>query len=297
MNDLISEVEQLPHFDDNAISIAKRQYFQEGDENIADMFRRVARWIASPEEDENKSAYEELFFELMLNKRFCPGGRVLAGANTSHGNVLNCFVQDGSPEEEGTNAWVMQLATKLALVTKVGGGNGLCLDPLKPKQVFTGKYGQLYLTISPSHPDYAKVQTGTYMDLVRGKYITKGYRFAAFVEHEDVSHLPKAKKVEDSVESIWQVAKEIVYELLKGQDILLDVTSLRPEGTPVKGSGGSSSGPSSFAVEVFDNFGYWASLGGAEYTGPVATLRYVFAPTLRVIRQGGKIKLPPYLGN
>ncbi len=45
--------------------------------------------------------------------------------------------------------------------------------------------------------------------------------------------------------------------------------------------------PSSFAVEVFDNFAYWASLGGADYAGPVATLRYIFAPTLRVIRQGG----------
>ena len=79
----------------------------------------------------------------------------------------------------------------------------------------------------------------------------------------------------------------MVYELLDGQDVLLDITLLRPEGIPVKGSGGNSSGPSSFAVEVFDNFGYWASLGGAEYAGPVATLRYVFAPTLRVIRQGG----------
>ena len=288
MSSLVAdELKQSSCFDDNALSIAKRQYFQESDENIASMFRRVARWVASPETDENKSAYEELFFELMLNKRFCPGGRVLAGADTSHGNVLNCFVQDGSPKEEATNAWVMQLATKLALVTKVGGGNGLCLDPIKPKRTFMGKCGQLYLTISPSHPDYAKVQTGTYMDLVRGKYVTKGYRFATFVEHDDVLHLPKARPVGDSVENIWHTAKEVVYKLLDGQDILLDITALRSEGTPVKGSGGNSSGPSSFAVEVFDNFGYWASLGGAEYAGPIATLRYIFAPTLRVIRQGG----------
>ena len=182
MSDLVTnELKQLSHFDDNAVSIAKRQYFQEDDENIVGMFRRVAHWVASPEKtDENQAVYEKLFFELMFNKRFCPGGRVLAGANTSHGNVLNCFVQDGSPKEEATNAWVMQLATKLALVTKVGGGNGLCLDPISPKHTFKGKCGQLYLTILPSHPDYAKVQTGTYMDLVRGKYVTKGYRFAHF---------------------------------------------------------------------------------------------------------------------
>jgi ribonucleoside-diphosphate reductase alpha chain len=75
--------------------------------------------------------------------------------------------------------------------------------------------------------------------------------------------------------------------LLKGKNVLLDLSELRPEGSVVRGSGGTSSGPASFAVEIFDSFAYWASLGGAEYAGPVATLRYVFAPTLRVIRQGG----------
>jgi len=223
----------------------------------------------------------------MASKRFCPGGRVLAGAATSHGNVLNCFVQDGSPEALGTDAWVVRLATKLALVTKVGGGNGLCLDPIKPKRPYTQKVGQLYLSISPAHPDYAKVKTGTYMDLVHGKYVSKGYRFAKFLEQDEVPTALPTLEVGDSVESIWQSAGEAIFRLLEGEDVLLDLSSLRAEGTPVKGSGGSSSGPSSFAVEVFDNFALWASLGGAAYAGPVATLRYIFAPTLRVIRQGG----------
>src|SRR5699024_9564479 len=91
----------------------------------------------------------------------------------------------------------------------------------------------------------------------------------------------------DSVDSIWQHAGDAAEAILQGEDVLLDLSSLRAEGTPVRGSGGTSSGPSSFSVEVFDNFAYWASLGGAEYAGPVATLRYIFAPTLRAIRQGG----------
>jgi ribonucleoside-diphosphate reductase alpha chain len=93
--------------------------------------------------------------------------------------------------------------------------------------------------------------------------------------------------VGDSVEKIWQSAGDMVLALLDGQDALLDLSKLRAEGTPVRGSGGTSSGPASFAVEVLDNFAQWASLGGAEYAGPVATLRYVFSPTLRAIRQGG----------
>jgi ribonucleotide reductase alpha subunit len=277
----------LSHFDEHAIAIAKRQYFQPGDDDLSGMFERVAAWVASPEREGERERYTQAFFELMASKRFCPGGRVLAGAATNHGNVLNCFVQDGSPEKEGTNAWVLRLATKLALVTKVGGGNGLCLDPLPPKRSFEQAVGKLYLTIAPSHPDYEKVKYGTYMDLVHGKYVTKGYRYASFLHESARAAKARTIKVGDSVESIWQSGAKMIEALLSGEDVLLDLSDLRPEGTPVRGSGGTSSGPSSFAVEVFDNFAYWASLGGAEYAGPVATLRYIFAPTLRVIRQGG----------
>ena len=118
-----------PAFDEHAVAIAKRQYFGPGDGDLWGMFRRVAAWVASPEAGEAREAYEAKFYDLMASKRFCPGGRVLAGAATSHGNVLNCFVQDGSPEEAGTDAWVLSLATKLALVTKVGGGNGALPRP------------------------------------------------------------------------------------------------------------------------------------------------------------------------
>ena len=274
-------------FDEHAVAIAKRQYFQPDDGDLAGLFGRVAAWVASPEAEGERAGLEQRFFDLMASKRFCPGGRVLAGAATNHGNVLNCFVQDGSPETVGTDAWVMHLATKLALVTKVGGGNGLCLDPLTPKRTYSARTGGLYLSISASHPDYAKVKSGTYMDLVHGKYVSKGYRYAAFLEQDEVPDAMPTVNVGDSVEGIWQSADEAVSAVLRGDDILLDLSGLRAEGTPVKGSGGSSSGPSSFAVEVFDNFALWASLGGAAYAGPVATLRYIFAPTLRVIRQGG----------
>jgi len=282
-----TRTDALAAFDDHAVAIAKRQYFQEGDGDLLGMFRRVADWVARPEPTERRAGQADRFFELMVSKRFCPGGRVLAGAATAHGNVLNCFVQDGRPETEGTDAWVLKLATKLAVVTKVGGGNGLNLDPIPPRRAYRGPTGRLYLTISPNHPDYEKVRDGTFMDLVHGSYLTRGYHTARFVEYHEAPVHIAVKQVGDSVESIWAHAAEIVTAVLKGDDLLLDLSGLRAEGTPVNGSGGTSSGPSSFAVEVFDNFARWAGLGGAEFAGPVATLRYVFAPTLRVIRQGG----------
>lgn len=274
-------------FQDHAVAIARRQYFQAGDATLQDMFWRVATWVAGPEAPAQREQVAQRFYDLMMGQRFCPGGRVLAGAATSHGNVLNCFVQDGRPEAPGSDAWVLHLATKLALVTKVGGGNGLNLDPIAPKRAFDGRVGRLYLTIDPAHPDYDKVRTGTFLDLVRGELVTRGYRAAQFVERNEVPSGGIVRAVADSVDDIWLAGGDMVRGLLAGEDVLVDLSNLRAEGTPVAGSGGTSSGPSSFAVEVYDNFAVWAGLGGAAYAGPIATLRYIFAPTLRAIRQGG----------
>ncbi len=274
-------------FGDHAVAIAKRQYFQPGEETVDDLFRRVADWVATAEPEGQRAVAAERFYRLMASQRFCPGGRILAGAATQHGNVLNCFVQDGGPEEAGSDAWVLNLASKLALVTKVGGGNGLNLDPIPPKRPFIGPCGRLYLTARRDHPDFERIEAGTFLDLARGEQVTHGYRTATFVEPGTAPSDVVMRRVDDSVEGIWQAAADTAQALLRGEEVLLDLSDLRPDGTPVRGSGGGSSGPASFAVEVFDSFATWASLGGARHAGPVATLRYVFAPTLRVIRQGG----------
>lgn len=264
-------------------------------ETTRDGFRRVAKHVATKSGFYGSDVLErviEEYADAMEDHRMCPGGRVLAGSiadysPSDHGNLLNCFVQDTSPHEPGTDAGVLALSRKLAHVTRVGGGNGLCLDEYKPKRAYTHLGGHLYITIARDHPDYEKVSKGIYKDLVHNKYVEHTYKFARFVEPETAPIAYEVVTCEDSIDGIWDSAEVVVKQLLAGESVLVDLSNLREEGAPVKGSGGTSSGPSSFAVEIFDNFGFWASLGGAEYAGPVATLRYVFSPTLRVIRQGG----------
>ena len=232
MSELSSSNVRPARFGDHAVKVARRQYFQPGDETVYDMFERVARWVARPEPEERRDDVAAEFYRLMAEQRFCPGGRVLAGAATEHGNVLNCFVQDGSPEPEGTNAWVLRLATKLALVTKVGGGNGLNLDPIPPKRRFDGKVGRLYLTVDSSHPDYEAIRTGTFLDLVRDQMVTKGYRVATFVEKGEAPAGAEPVEVPDSVEGIWESA---------GRAAMVAMTArLSSDGMPAIGSSSSS---------------------------------------------------------
>ncbi|AWR86138.1 adenosylcobalamin-dependent ribonucleoside-diphosphate reductase [Meiothermus taiwanensis] len=294
-------------FDDHAQAIAKRQYMQPGDGDVFGMFRRVATWVASPEKSEqDKQYWSEQFYRLMASKRFCPGGRVLAGAGTQHGNVLNCFVQGATEHDPSSFDGVMEVATKLALVTKVGGGNGVNLDPYVSRK-HAGPRGTVrgFAYIAANHADVEDFIKGmmrppinpdgdkepiTVRNWTRVVYGLLKPELAALARRNGVMTVREkpsdALVVPDDMRGIIEAAKSALSLAVKGQEPHVDFSSLRPEGAPIRGSGGTSSGPVSFLVEIFDNFLEWANLG-AEKAGPVATLRYVYAPVLRVVRQGG----------
>ena len=294
-------------FDDHAQAIAKRQYMQPGDGDIYGMFRRVAAWVASAERSEqDKQYWSEQFYQLMASKRFCPGGRVLAGAGTQHGNVLNCFVQGATEHGPSSFEGIMEVATKLALVTKVGGGNGVNLDPYVSRKN-AGLRGTVrgFAYISANHADVEDFIKGkmrppinpdgekeniTVRNWTRVVYGLLKPELAALARRNGVMTVREKPAdvlvVPDDMRGIIEAAKAALSLAVKGQEPHVDFSSLRPEGAPIKGSGGTSSGPVSFLVEIFDNFLEWANLG-AEKAGPVATLRYVYAPVLRVVRQGG----------
>lgn len=292
-------------FDEHAQAIARRQYLQPGDGDILGMFRRVAREIAKVEREEERSKWEEAFFRLMAEKRFSPGGRILAGAGTVHGNLLNCFVQGATENPPESFAGIMEVAKKLALVTKVGGGNGVNLDPYrsKGKRARRAVEGVAYLSAEhpdvedfirglmrpPINPDGAKEEISL-KNFARVVYGALSPELKALAERYGVRTVKEPPEgrilVPDDMGGIIDAAREAADLARKGQKPHVDFSLLRPEGAPIRGSGGTSSGPVSFLFEIFDNFLEWVAWG-AEEAGPVATLRYVYAPVLRVVRQGG----------
>jgi ribonucleoside-diphosphate reductase alpha chain len=290
-------------FDEHAVSIARRQYMQEG-EDLEAMFRRVARAVAQAERPEERKVWEDRFFELMMTKRFSPGGRVLAGAGTAHGNLLNCFVQGATAHDPASFEGILEVAKKLALVTKVGGGNGVNLDVYKaratqPKKALKGiAYMRADhpdvedfirgLARPPLNPDGEKeeVRFKNWERIVYGAISPELARLAESKGVRTVEQRGEAIVVPDDMGGIVEAAGEAARRAMSEGSVAIDLSLLRPEGSPIRGSGGTSSGPVSFLVELFENFLEWASLG-AEKAGPVATLRYIYASILRVVRQGG----------
>jgi len=169
-----------------AKNIYKNKYFLkdlEGnliEEKPEHLFLRVAAFVASVEEDEEKAIqYARIFYNLMYEGYFIPGGRVLAGA----GDLLrvktlaNCFV---TIIEDDSIEGIYKAAYEAARTYSYGGGIGIDISVLRPKNSIVhnaalkstgsvsfmelyslttgligqeGRRGALMLTIDAKHPD------------------------------------------------------------------------------------------------------------------------------------------------
>lgn len=97
------------------------------DATIQDSWRRIARALASVEQD---SRWEEHFHAALENFRFLPGGRIQAGAGTHHHVTLfNCFVMG---EIEDSISGIFEALKEGALTMQQGGGVGYDFSTLRP---------------------------------------------------------------------------------------------------------------------------------------------------------------------
>ncbi|CAN5202827.1 adenosylcobalamin-dependent ribonucleoside-diphosphate reductase [soil metagenome] len=101
------------------------------EQNPPEMWRRVAKGIASVEKKQNQKEWEEKFYNVMEDWKFLPGGRILAGAGTGFDvTYFNCFVIPNPPDSRGG---IMENLTQMIEIMAHGGGVGLNLSGLRPR--------------------------------------------------------------------------------------------------------------------------------------------------------------------
>ncbi len=82
---------------DNADKIFKLKYAKGEKETWEDACLRVADHVAQaelnyPDGDQNYEMFSSAFFSMIYERKFIPGGRILANAGTEIKNLFNCFV-------------------------------------------------------------------------------------------------------------------------------------------------------------------------------------------------------------
>lgn len=111
---------------------AKYRYRERGmlrDASIQDTWLRVAQALSASERD--SGYWQECFYSILRDFKFLPGGRILAGAGTSHRVTLfNCFVMGTIAD---SMPGIFDALKEGALTMQQGGGVGYDFSTLRPR--------------------------------------------------------------------------------------------------------------------------------------------------------------------
>lgn len=123
--------------------ILYKKYLLENENSLLQMFQRVSEAISKVEKKELQEEMKKKFYDLMLdekNKRikFIPGGRILsnAGAMFKNTSATNCYYApliDNEGKEPDSIEAIFDSLKNLALTSRAGGGYGINLTSLRPR--------------------------------------------------------------------------------------------------------------------------------------------------------------------
>ncbi|MBV8046126.1 MAG: adenosylcobalamin-dependent ribonucleoside-diphosphate reductase [Paludibacterium sp.] len=110
------------------------KYAKNGEGDVSEVRRRVARALAAPEKD--PARYEEEFY-VALEGGFIPGGRINSAAGTDlRATLINCFVQpvgDSVSEAIDGKVGIYSALLQAAETMRRGGGVGYNFSRIRPK--------------------------------------------------------------------------------------------------------------------------------------------------------------------
>lgn len=134
----------MTDFSENSLLVIQKKYLRRNSkfeiiETPKECFLRVAQAVAQAEEtDELKKKWTDKFLKILENLEFLPGGRTLANAGTSNGQLANCFVL---PFEDNVEE-IFEVVKDSSILKKNGGGVGFSFSKIRPKgDVIAGTTG------------------------------------------------------------------------------------------------------------------------------------------------------------
>lgn len=112
-----------------------KKYRYNNEKNIEETWKRVAKAIASKEIDTSK--WGKIFYDLLYDFKFIPGGRITAAAGTKNNYLNNC---KALPIEDSIDG-IYDTIKKAAISAKCNFGIGINFSPIRPKDSKISKGG------------------------------------------------------------------------------------------------------------------------------------------------------------
>jgi len=117
--------------------VLAEKYLKPGESGVEDIYRRVARALASVEKDEHRAEWEQKFLD-NLHAGAIGAGRIMSAAGTTiQATLINCFVQPVGDCIQGVDAdgfpGIYEALREAAETMRRGGGVGYDFSRIRPK--------------------------------------------------------------------------------------------------------------------------------------------------------------------
>lgn len=208
------------------------------DQSIEDTWRRVAQWVAMRDVFTKHNMYSlahyNLYYNLLSDFKFIPGGRITHAAGQPGVTAMNCFV--GPNPEDSREGIVKSLGIEIETMSR-GGGYGTNMSSLRPRgarvvgvngtssgpvpwmELFSTaskdvvqqggtRRGALMLILEDSHPDIMEfIQAKTFGGRLEGANVSVGISndFMQAVKDNDTWYLEWNGQTYDSINAreLW----------------------------------------------------------------------------------------------
>jgi ribonucleoside-diphosphate reductase alpha chain len=129
--------QDLTHTQPISLDVLKEKYLKPGEDGIEDLYRRVARALASVEKEDVRAEWEQRFLA-NLHAGAIGAGRIMSAAGTDiQATLINCFVQPVGDAIQGVDSegypGIYEALREAAETMRRGGGVGYDFSRIRPK--------------------------------------------------------------------------------------------------------------------------------------------------------------------